>query len=104
MKEVILYSAGWLAGFGIIKGLIRYLYCIINRPYDFVVMDELCHNCLTEGAFAATKNVSRVPHLCLEAMEKKVSEIRTANPNACILVVTEGLFSMDSDYTDLVAL
>ncbi|CAK56862.1 unnamed protein product (macronuclear) [Paramecium tetraurelia] len=96
MNEVILYSAGWLAGFGVIKGLIR--------PYDFVIMDELCHNCLTEGAFAATKNVSRVPHLSLEAMEKKLSETRTANPDACILVVTEGLFSMDSDYTDLVAL
>ena len=42
--------------------------------------------------------------MSLEAMEKKVSEIRTTNPEACILVVTEGLFSMDSDYTDLVSL
>ena len=67
-------------------------------------MDELCHNCLTEGAFAATKNVIRIPHLNNEAMEQKISEIRKENPNACILVVTEGLFSMDSDYTDLVAL
>jgi 7-keto-8-aminopelargonate synthetase-like enzyme len=24
LKEVILFSAGWLAGFGVIKGLIRY--------------------------------------------------------------------------------
>ena len=55
MKDVILYSAGWLAGFGVIKGLIR--------PYDYVVMDELAHNCLSEGAFAATKNVTRTPHL-----------------------------------------
>jgi glycine C-acetyltransferase len=23
MKEVILYSAGWLAGYGVVKGLIR---------------------------------------------------------------------------------
>lgn len=79
---------------------------IINvlRPYDFVIMDELCHNCLTEGAHAATKNVFRVTHLSLEAMEKKIAEVRLENPEACILVVTEGLFSMDSDYTDLVAL
>ncbi|CAD8074028.1 unnamed protein product [Paramecium sonneborni] len=96
MKEVIIYSAGWLAGYGVVKGLIR--------PYDFVIMDELCHNCLTEGAHAATKNVFRVTHLSLEAMEKKIYEVRQDNPDACILVVTEGLFSMDSDYTDLVAL
>lgn len=96
MKDVILYSAGWLAGFGVIKGLIR--------PYDYVVMDELAHNCLSEGAFAATKNVTRTPHLNIEAMEDKIREIRNSDHEACILVVTEGLFSMDADYVDLVKL
>lgn len=67
-------------------------------------MDELAHNCLQEGAFAATKNVLKVEHLNMEAMEKKIEEVRRNNPEACILVVTEGLFSMDSDYVDLVKL
>lgn len=37
-------------------------------------------------------------------MEDRVREIRTKDPDGCILVITEGLFSMDSDYLDLVAL
>lgn len=48
-QSIIIYSAGWLAGFGVIKGLIR--------EYDYVIMDRLSHNCLQEGANAATKNV-----------------------------------------------
>jgi glycine C-acetyltransferase len=36
-------------------------------------------------------------------MEAKLKEIRTNNPDVSILVVTEGLFSMDSDSPDLVA-
>ena len=67
-------------------------------------MDELSHNCLQEGAFGATKKITRTPHLDFQALEDRVREIRTKDPDGCILVITEGLFSMDSDYLDLVAL
>jgi len=36
-------------------------------------------------------------------METKLKEVREKNPEAAILVVTEGLFSMDSDSPDLIA-
>lgn len=36
-------------------------------------------------------------------MEKLVKEVRSKDPDNAILVVTEGLFSMDSDSPDLVA-
>jgi len=42
-------------------------------------MDELCHNCLQEGAYAATKNVLKVPHLDSVAMELKIKETREKN-------------------------
>lgn len=92
-KAVLIYSAGWLAGFGVIKGLIR--------DYDYVIMDNLSHNCLQEGANAATKNVIKFPHLDTKAMEAKLKATREKDPNNAILVVTEGLFSMDSDTADL---
>jgi hypothetical protein len=39
------------------------------KANDHVVMDALDHNCLLEGAKAATKNIYKVKHLCNESME-----------------------------------
>jgi len=38
VNSLLIYSAGWLAGFGVIKGLIR--------EHDHIIMDRLSHNCL----------------------------------------------------------
>lgn len=65
-------------------------------------MDQLSHNCLQEGAYAATKNVIKFPHLDHEAMVEALRKTREKDPDNAILVVTEGLFSMDSDTADLV--
>lgn len=64
-------------------------------------MDNYSHNCLQEGAYAATKNVIKFRHLDNKAMEAKLKETREKNPDGAILCVTEGLFSMDSDTPDL---
>jgi hypothetical protein len=37
-------------------------------------------------------------------MEDKISELRTAHPSDGILVITEGLFSMDADTPNLIEL
>lgn len=82
-----------MAGYGVIKGLIR--------EYDFIIMDQLSHNCLQEGSNAATKNIKKFEHLNQNAMVELLKETRKGNPDSAILVVTEGLFSMDSDSPDL---
>ncbi|MDU0338660.1 aminotransferase class I/II-fold pyridoxal phosphate-dependent enzyme [Bosea rubneri] len=71
---------------------------------DHVVIDILAHACLQEGARAATVNVSRFPRLSTGAVEKRLKRIRDSDPRAGILVVTETLFSMDSDIPDIAAL
>ena len=53
MQEIVLYSTGWSAGFGVIKGLVR--------SHDYVVMDALAHSCLQTGAAAAGPQPPRVP-------------------------------------------
>jgi len=96
MPEVVLYPTGWAAGFGVIKGLVR--------SADHVVMDMLTHSCLQEGAHAATQNIHLFRHLDNEYCRNILEKIRAKDTENGILVVTEGLFSMDSDTPDLAAL
>jgi len=96
MEEVVLYPTGWAAGFGIIKGLVR--------SADHVVMDMLSHSCLQEGASAATNNIYQFRHLDNDYCRNILTKIRAKDKENGILVVTEGLFSMDSDTPDLVGL
>ncbi len=96
MEHAVLYPTGWAAGFGVIKALVR--------PDDHVVMDGLCHSCLQEGAFAATRNVHLHGHLNIASARRHLARIRARDAENAILVVTESLFSMDSDTPDIAAL
>src|SRR6202165_1235651 len=96
MQEVVLYPTGWAAGFGVIKGLVR--------SVDHVVMDMLSHSCLQEGAHAATNNIHLFRHLDNEYCRNILTKIRAKDKENGILVVTEALFSMDSDTPDLAGL
>lgn len=96
VSDVALFPTGWGAGFGTIVGLVR--------RDDHILLDELSHACLQQGANAATTNVTRFPHLSIEAVHDHLVRIRSHDTKNAILVVTEGLFSMDSDTPDLQAL
>jgi 7-keto-8-aminopelargonate synthetase-like enzyme len=93
VEHTVLYPTGWAAGYGAIKGLVR--------PSDHVVMDGLAHACLQEGAYSATTNVHLHGHLNLDSARRHLERIRTKDTENGILVVTESLFSMDSDTPDL---
>ena len=96
MEDALLFPTGWAAGFGVIKGLVR--------SHDYIVMDALAHSCLQVGAQAATRNVVLFRHNDLEHCRSRLADIRRRDPAAGIMVVTEGLFSMDSDTPDIGAL
>lgn len=94
-SECVLFPTGWAACFGAVKGLVR--------RNDHVVMDELAHASLQEGARAATVHVHRFQHLSVASLEERLQQIRETDPSGAILVVTESLYSMDSDVPDLLA-
>jgi len=96
LEHTVLYPTGWAAGYGVIRGLIR--------PDDHIVIDGLAHNCLQDGAIAATRNVHLHGHLNLESTRRHLKRIRARDKENGILVVTEGLFSMDSDTPDIGAM
>ena len=96
MDRTVLFPTGFAAGFGAIKALVR--------STDYIVMDSLAHACLQEGASASTKNVYLFRHLETDSARRWLADIRSKDTTNGILVVTEGLFSMESDTPDLAAL
>jgi 7-keto-8-aminopelargonate synthetase-like enzyme len=67
-------------------------------------MDSLAHACLQEGAAASTRSVFLFRHLETESARRWLEDIRSKDTKNGILVVTEGLFSMDSDTPNIAAL
>lgn len=96
MKHVIIFPTGWAAGFGTITGLVR--------EQDHIIMDRLAHSCLYQGAYTATKNVYRHPNMSVDAVRGLLENIREKDQRNGIFVISEGLFSMDSETPDIKAL
>jgi glycine C-acetyltransferase len=96
MEHTVLYPTGWAAGYGVIRGLIR--------SDDHVVIDGLAHNCLHDGAIAATRNIHLHGHLNLQSVRRHLNRIRSRDKENGILIITEALFSMDSDTPDIAAM
>jgi 7-keto-8-aminopelargonate synthetase-like enzyme len=93
MEHTVLFPTGFAAGMGVIKGLVR--------SSDYIVMDAMAHACLHDGAEAATKNVYLHRHLDIDSARRWLKHIRAKDTENGILVVTESLFSMESDTPDI---
>lgn len=97
MKHVLLFPSGWAAGFGAVQAL-------VGRS-DHILIDELSHACLQTGAAASgTAAITRIRHLDNDAVQAELRRIRASDAKNGILVITESLFSMDSDTPDLAGL
>jgi 8-amino-7-oxononanoate synthase len=71
------------------------------EPDSLVVSDRLNHASIVDGCRLSRARVVVVPHLELAAVEEA---LRARSGGAPAWVVTEGLFSMDGDSPDLLAL
>jgi 7-keto-8-aminopelargonate synthetase-like enzyme len=96
MEHVTLYPTGWAAGYGAIAAFVR--------PRDFIVMDYLCHACLQQGAAAATPQINHFIHNDAGNLRDRLKSIRAKDARNGIMVITEGLFAMESDTPDLAAM
>jgi 7-keto-8-aminopelargonate synthetase-like enzyme len=94
--HVTLFPTGWGAAFGVVTALVH--------ARDHVVIDQLAHAALRQGAAAATRNLALHRHLDCGHVRELLAQIRAHDTENGILVVTEGLFSMDSDSPDLALL
>lgn len=94
--HVVLFPTGWAGGYGIIRALVH--------EGDRIVLDELAHACLAAGAEASGAKVHAFCHNDCESLAEQLRLIRRDDARCGILVVTESVFSMDSDGPDLSAM
>lgn len=95
-EHVALFPTGWGAAFGAITALVQ--------AQDHIIIDQFAHASLRQGASAATANVTVNRHLDVEHVRQLLGAIRARDTEHGIMVVTEGLFSMDSDTPDIARL
>jgi 7-keto-8-aminopelargonate synthetase-like enzyme len=92
-EQCLLYPTGWAACFGVIASLVT--------EVDYIITDALSHNSLQVACKYSTSHVQKFRHNDLDHMEKLLKKRRETEPNACIFVIVEGLYSMNSDMPDL---
>ncbi len=68
-------------------------------PGDLVLHDALAHNSLLQGALLSGARRRPFPHNDYDAAEKLLAQMRSQYRR--VLVVIEGIYSMDGDFTEL---
>jgi 8-amino-7-oxononanoate synthase len=91
--RALVFSSGFATAIGTIPA-------IVGKD-DFVLMDKLAHACLVDAARLSTATLRIFPHNDVQRLAKLLQTIRSKNPDARILIVTESVFSMDGDLCPL---
>jgi len=92
-KHAIVFSTGYQANLGVIATL--------AGPKDYVVIDADSHASIYDGCAMGNAAVVRFKHNSPENLDKRLSRIRRDDPQAGILVVLEGVYSMLGDQAPL---
>lgn len=90
----ILYVGGWVANVATIDALVS--------KGDLILCDALNHNSCVTGQRLSGATVLPFPHNDMQALERMLSKLRTKYRR--VLIVAEGVYSMDGDIPDLAAL
>ncbi|AHJ62270.1 8-amino-7-oxononanoate synthase [Granulibacter bethesdensis] len=93
-EAAIVFGSGFLANIGIIPALIA--------PNDLILVDELAHACIHAGAALAHARTIRFPHNDMQALAGLLEQERPQHDH--VLIVTDGVFSMDGDLAPMSAL
>lgn len=92
MEDSILFSSGYTANLGVISGLIR--------ANNLVIHDKLDHASLLDGTVMSGAKMVRYKHGDINDLERLLKDNSPKYSNG-ILVVTDGVFSMDGDIAKL---
>jgi len=89
-EAALVFSTGFQVNLGVIPA-------VLGR-HDYLILDELDHASILEGARLGFAKTLKFRHNDLDSLEKV---LQSCNADKVKLIVTEGIFSMDGDITNL---
>lgn len=88
-ERALLFSTGYMANLAVIA-------TFAGRG-ERIVLDRLCHASLIDGVRLSGATLTRYPHADADA----AARLSAADPGHTVMVVTDGVFSMDGDLAPL---
>lgn len=92
-NTALIFPSGWMACFGAITGL--------TNGKDTIVIDALAHNCMQVAAKFVSQNLFKFNHNDMAHLNTVLERCRQIDDKNGLFIVTETLFSMNSDSPDL---
>ncbi|MBD3873291.1 MAG: pyridoxal phosphate-dependent aminotransferase family protein, partial [Acidobacteria bacterium] len=89
-ESVLTFPTGFQVNLGVISGL-------IGRK-DVVILDNLDHACILDGARLSFGRVLKYGHNDMDALEER---LRSVEDDRSAMIVVDGVFSMEGDLADL---
>ncbi|MFH2049384.1 MAG: aminotransferase class I/II-fold pyridoxal phosphate-dependent enzyme [bacterium] len=91
--EALVFSTGFQTNLGIISTLVG--------KNDSVIIDRQVHACIVDGTRLSYGKIYKFAHNDMEDFERVAANVRSINNRGGILVVVDGVFSMEGDIVDL---
>lgn len=93
-ESALLYGTGWMTNLGVISAL-------VGRN-DVVLLDRMNHSSLFDGArLSMAKKVIKYKHNDMYDLEEHIKRILEKLPDAGLLIISDGVFSMEGDLVKL---
>jgi len=92
-KKAVVHATGFTTNLGAIA-------CMLT-PQDVIVCDRENHASIFEGCQASRARLIPFGHNDAAAADRKLAAARQKNANGCLLLITEGVFSMSGDMSPL---
>lgn len=92
-KKAVVHATGFTTNLGAIE-------CLLT-PQDIIICDREDHASIFEGCHASRARLVPFPHNDAGAAARKLAAARQKNPNGCLMLITEGVFSMSGDVSPL---
>ena len=93
-ESALIFNSGYDANIG--------FFGSVPQRNDIILFDELCHASIRDGILMSHAKSYKYYHNDFEDLEKLI--LKFTNPKTTIYIVTESVFSMDGDATNLLEL